>query len=192
MTILIKAAIYIINFYSMFILLRFFMQYFRVDFYNPVSQSVVKLTNPLLLPLRKVIPGYGGYDFASLLLAYILGGVVLSLVFGFWASVSINTLFPILLLFLLQLAYSAVNLFFFLIILRIILSFVMMGQGFSRNPFADIIIQVTEPIMAPFQRVIPPVGVLDFSPIVVFFLIMLTKEGLIYTAKLINPMFFLI
>jgi YggT family protein len=105
---------------------------------------------------------------------------------------SLSDIIPILLLLMLQLVYSAVNLFFFLIILRIILSFVMMGQGLTRNPLADVIFQLTEPVMRPFQRLIPPVGMLDFSPIVIFLLIMVTKNLLLSSAKWLNPIFTLI
>jgi YggT family protein len=192
MTLLFQAIIYLIHYYSMFVLLRFFMQYFRVDFYNPLSQSIVKLTNPFILPLRRVVPGYRGYDFASLILTYLLGGLVLSIYYGFWMNFSLSDIIPILLLLMLQLVYSAVNLFFFLIILRIILSFVMMGQGLTRNPLADVIFQLTEPVMRPFQRLIPPVGMLDFSPIVIFLLIMVTKNLLLSSAKWLNPIFTLI
>ena len=58
--------------YAMVVLLRFFLQLFRVDFYNPLSQFVVKVTNPLLVPMRKVIPGIGGVDISSLILAYLV------------------------------------------------------------------------------------------------------------------------
>jgi YggT family protein len=192
MNLLSQTLIYLIHLYAMFVLLRFFMQYFRVDFYNPLSQSIVKLTNPPLKPLRRLIPGYRGYDLASLTLTYLLGGLALSFNYGFWLSFGIQELIPVLLLMLLQLVYSAVNLFFFLIILRIILSFIMMGQGFTRNPLVEVIFQLTEPIMRPFQRLIPPVGMLDFSPIVIFLLIMFTKNLLLATANWLNPVFTLI
>ena len=58
--------------YLLAMLLRFVLQLVRADFYNPISQTLVKLTNPLVLPVRKVLPGYGSVDFASLMLAIIL------------------------------------------------------------------------------------------------------------------------
>jgi YggT family protein len=58
--------------YVMVVLLRFMLQLFRADFYNPVSQFVVTVTNPLLVPMRKVIPGVGGIDVSSLLLAFLV------------------------------------------------------------------------------------------------------------------------
>jgi YggT family protein len=56
--------------YLMVVLLRFWLQWAKADFYNPLSQVAVKLTHPILSPLRRIIPGFRGIDFASLLLAY--------------------------------------------------------------------------------------------------------------------------
>ena len=74
-----------LNLVLLLVLLRFLLQLVRADFYNPVSQAVARLTNPLLVPLRRLIPGFGGFDVASLvllLLAEMLGTVILGLVNG--------------------------------------------------------------------------------------------------------------
>ncbi|WP_164503471.1 YggT family protein [Pleionea sediminis] len=192
MDILFNLAVYALKFYGFFVLLRFFMQYFRVDFYNPVSQSIVKLTNPPLIPLRKIIPGFRNMDIASLVLALIISSIVLSLAFNLWQAISLSNLFIFLILFIGQLIYSILNLFFFLLIIRIIMSFVMMGQGFHQNPIAEMIFQITEPIMRPFQKLIPPVGVLDFSPILLFAAIWVSQMVLNKVAQSIAPGLFFI
>ena len=62
----------LLSLYLIAMLLRFVLQLVRADFYNPISQFIVKITNPLVIPLRKIIPGYGGLDIASLALAVLL------------------------------------------------------------------------------------------------------------------------
>ncbi len=187
MDILIQLVGMLLKFYGFAVLLRFFLQYFRADFYNPVSQSIVKLTNPVLLPIRKIIPGYGGIDWASIVISFLIGSLVLTLFHALWQHFSLPNLLPFLAVFLLQLIYTILDFFFFLAIARIILSFLMMGQNIHHNPFATIIIQVTNPVMRPFQRLIPPVGVFDFSPMILFIAIWLAQSLLLKAAHYIIP-----
>ena len=78
------AAIYLLqtlgNLYLLVVLLRFLLQLVRADFYNPISQFIVRATKPLLMPLRRIIPGYGGLDFASLVLALAIQLVLMVLI----------------------------------------------------------------------------------------------------------------
>ena len=78
------AAIYLIqtlgSLYLLIVLLRFLLQLVRADFYNPLSQFIVRATKPLLMPLRRIIPGYGGLDFASLVLGIAIQLVMLILI----------------------------------------------------------------------------------------------------------------
>jgi YggT family protein len=160
-------------------LLRFLLQLVRADFYNPISQFLAKVTNPLVLPLRKVIPGYGGLDLASLFLAVLLQllGIVAILVLNGIATP------PILLL----LVWSAlgvigllVNIYFFALLAMIILSWVAAG---SNNPAIHLLYQITEPVMAPFRKMLPPMGGMDFSPILVFILINVIQIALRHMAN---------
>lgn len=147
--------------YTMVVLLRFMLQLFRADFYNPLSQFVVKVTNPILVPMRKVIPGLGGIDIASLLFAYL---IVLAKYF-LLAGLSGTFYNPVAMLIigLADLLNQALNLVFWLVLIRVIMSWVNPGVN---NPFTMVIYQVTEPIMAPVRRIIPPMGGLDLSPLV--------------------------
>ncbi|PWS15420.1 YggT family protein, partial [Klebsiella pneumoniae] len=74
-----NAAVYLIELlyglYILIVLVRFLLQTARANFYNPISQFVVKATNPLLVPLRRIIPGYGGVDIAALVLLYLLQAI---------------------------------------------------------------------------------------------------------------------
>ena len=147
--------------YVMVVLLRFMLQLFRADFYNPISQFVVTVTNPVLVPMRKVIPGFGGIDVSSLIFAYLvvlLKYVLLSVMFSQMPGVGILMLVSVL-----NLVVQAINLVFWLVLVRVILSWVNPNID---NPFVLVIHQITEPIMAPFRRIIPPIGGLDLSPIV--------------------------
>jgi len=151
--------------YIFAVVLRFLLQAARADFYNPVSQSIVKLTSPLITPLRKMISGYRGFDFASLILALLLNIVatgLMLLVTGNLGVVDTSTI----------VAWSAVGLIAFILkiykyglLISIIASWI---APYSGNPVLLLIHQLLEPIMKKVHRVIPPMGGLDFSPIFVF------------------------
>jgi YggT family protein len=168
----------LLSLYLLAMLLRFLLQLVRADFYNPISQFLVKVTNPLVIPLRRVIPGFAGLDMASLLLALLLqlAGIV--------ALLLINGLgLPNILLLLVWSALGVVgllvNIYFFALLAMIILSWI---APHSRNPAVFLLFQITEPVMAPFRKVLPPMGGMDFSPILVFILINVVQIALRHMA----------
>lgn len=148
-------------------LLRFLLQLVRADFYNPISQFVVKLTNPLVVPLRRILPAYAGIDFASLVLAILLQLLGIAVVFLLRLG-GLPPLPALLLGALLGVLALLVQIYFFALLAMIILSGVAQG---SRHPAIFLLHQITEPVMAPFRKLLPPMGGLDFSPIIVFVLI---------------------
>lgn len=154
----------LVSIYLLAILLRFFLQLVRADFYNPVSQFVVKVTDPLLRPLRRLIPGFGGVDVAALVLALLVQGVAIALILILAGVPLLNPLL-ILLWSLIGLVALTIKLFFFALLLTIVLSWI---APMSHHPLAELLSQLTEPVMAPVRRIIPPIGGLDLSPIVVF------------------------
>lgn len=153
--------------YAFVIMLRFLMQATRADYYNPVSQFVVKATDPLLKPLRKVIPGFGGYDIAALVLCFLvllikfillqsiggvavagIGGSIVAAIFGAYREVGlIGVVFDV---------------FFFSILAMVILSWVSPGG----NPISGLLRSITSPILSPIQKFVPPMGGFDLSPLV--------------------------
>jgi YggT family protein len=144
----------------MLVLLRLLLQQARADYRNPISQFVVKVTNPLLKPLQKVVPGLWGVVVLLLLLQVLaiasillLGGYGLPnpLLILVWACIG--------------LAGLLVNFYFFAILAMIILSWIAPG---STNPAVYLLYQLTEPVMAPCRRLLPAMGGLDLSPIMVF------------------------
>ena len=146
--------------YLMVVLLRFWLQTARADFYNPLSQFVVKATSPLLNPIRKVIPGLGGFDLASLVLALIVAALKMAtislLFFGGLDAMSVLVGSAI------TVVKEGLNLAFWVLIIRAILSWVSQGH----NPVEAIFHQLTEPMLRPIRKIIPPIGGLDLSILV--------------------------
>ena len=167
-----------LSLYMVAMLLRFLLQLVRADFYNPISQFLVKVTNPLVIPLRKIIPGIGGLDLASLLLALllqVLAIVALMLLNGLGMP---NPLFLVV-WSVLGIVGLLVNIYFFALLAMIILSWI---AGGSSNPAVALLYQITEPVMAPFRKLLPPMGGLDFSPILLFILINVLQIALRHLA----------
>jgi YggT family protein len=167
--------------YLLAVLLRFLLQVAKADFYNPVSQAVVKMTDPMVRVLRAVIPGYKGIDFSTLVLAFAIeaaaicvlilldGGSIPGLGFIItWAFVGV--------------IFFIVNIYYYAILASIIMSFVMMFSGSTNpHPLLRLVWQLTEPVMAPIRKVIPPMGGLDFSPIFIFIAIQIIQNFLLKT-----------
>lgn len=164
--------------YMLAMLLRFLLQLVRADFYNPISQFLVKVTNPLVIPLRKVIPGLGGLDLASLLLALLLQMLCIIVLMALYGLGLPN---PVLLLLwsALGLIGLLVKIYFFALLAMIILSWLAPGSG---NPAVFLLYQITEPVMAPFRKLLPAMGGMDFSPILVFILINVIQIALHHMA----------
>jgi YggT family protein len=164
----------IFGIYSVAVLLRFLFQLVRADFYNPLSQFIVKITKPLLNPLRRVIPGYGGWDFASL----VLGWLVLGLELGLVMALNGHGAQPVaaLALAIPELASLLLNIFIVALLLQVILSWISPG---GYNPAIGLIHSLTQPLLRPVQRRLPDMGGLDLSPMVVMIGLYLLKMLLI-------------
>lgn len=159
----------VVGLYILAVMLRFLLQWVHADFYNPISQFLVKITNPPLVSLRRFIPGLFGIDLASLVLMLVLTVVKIYLIA--WIAGYLLRLPGVLLLGVGELIRLAVYVFIFSILIRVILSWIQPG---GYNPALGLINQLTEPLMAPARRLIPPVGGLDLSPIAIFLLLYLT------------------
>ncbi|TVP91271.1 MAG: YggT family protein [Pseudomonadaceae bacterium] len=179
MTGLDSAAIYLIqtlgSLYLLIVLLRFILQTVRADFYNPLTQFFVRATAPLLMPLRRVIPGFGGVDLASLMLALIIQAILIALILGL-AGVGMPGLLQIIVWALVGITALFVKIFFFALIISVILSWVAPQ---SQNPAAMIVHQICEPLLSPIRRFLPSMGGLDLSPIFAFIALRLVDMLLI-------------
>jgi len=149
--------------YEIIILLRFLMQMVRADFYNPISQFVVKATSLPLKPLRRLIPGAAGMDMASLVLLLVVIIVEL-LLLSLVSTLPMPSAFGLAALALVELLKLTINVFLFSVIILAILSWVSPG---GYNPVANLLFQITAPLMRPARRMLPPMGGLDLSPMLV-------------------------
>lgn len=180
----------VFNLYAMLLAVRFIMQVFRADYYNPLAQFVVKATDPVLKPVRRIIPSFKTYDTSSLLLTFVVLLVKLLLlkllqtdildVAGksvYANALSYGSLFFIAIVDVVHLLF---NVFIFAMIIQAILSwFPNPGTDSIRNLLSGI----TEPVLRPIRKYIPPIGGFDFSVLVgiigLFFLQILVTGSLI-------------
>ena len=149
------------------VILRFLLQAVRADFYNPISQFIVKATNPFLLPLRKMIPGFGGYDVASLVLAVIVQLIAISAtlaLIGFWPLPILN----IAVWSVLGTIGVFLDLYFWGILIVIIISWI---APHNPNPAIDLFKQIIDPISKPIRDRMPDMGGIDLSPIIVILIL---------------------
>jgi YggT family protein len=156
--------------YLLVVMLRFLLQWVRADFYNPLAKFILKVTNPPLMPLRRLIPGIGGIDWASIVLLLLLAGlklIVIAGVQGYWLPAS--ALLPLLLADLITLF---LNIFFYGILIQVILSWIAPHQY---NPAVSLLQQLNEPLLRPLRRLLPPAGGFDFSPLLAALLIHVSK-----------------
>ena len=155
--------------YIMLVAIRFIMQITRADYHNPLSQFIVKATNPPLTPFRRFVPGVAGYDVAALVLCIVLLVVKLGLYKFIGFSESIGSLgislsnaswIKILLLAFVSLIELFFNVFIYSIIIQAILSW-FPSSGY--NPVVSILHSITSPVLNPVRKIVPPVGGLDLS-----------------------------
>lgn len=159
--------------YIVAVMLRFLLQWVRADFYNPVSQFLVKVTNPPLRPLRRLIPGWRGLDLASVVL--LLALQALEIVLLTWMdprALSLPAPAGLVVLSLAKLLSLLLSVYFFSILIEVILSWVNPG---TYNPAAYLLHQINEPVMRPARSILPPMGGLDLSPIVVLIALQLVR-----------------
>lgn len=147
--------------YILVVMLRFLLQWVNAEFYNPISQFLVKVTHPLIRPLRRIIPSVGRIDTASFVLMVALQMLAGFLVFGIQGmpmGIGVLTVWSVA-----QLFNLLINVFVFAIIIRVILSWV---NPSAYNATTSLLYSLTEPMLNVVQRVIPPISGIDLSPLV--------------------------
>ncbi|ELX8380614.1 YggT family protein [Providencia vermicola] len=172
----------LIQLYIFVLLLRVWMQWVRADYYNPFSQFVAKITKPIVIPLRRLIPAIGPIDTASVVVAFILAlvSIVVSLSLTNTLPILGITVIPIGIILLLT---YAGKLIFWMILIRAIMSWVSQG----RNSVDYLLYQLTEPLMAPIRRIIPAMGGLDFSAMIVMFILIALNYLRLDVSLMIDP-----
>jgi YggT family protein len=159
--------------YVMTFVLRFLLQWVRADFYNPLAQFVVRATNPLVVPARRLIPAAGGVDLPTLIVMVLLEA---ALIWTMFALVSV-TVAPVafVLYVVLRLISTTLYLYMLSIFLYVILSWIAPG---GYHPVGRMLADLNEPLLWPLRRILPPIGGLDLAPMLAIILIIATRMAL--------------
>ncbi|MCB1693907.1 MAG: YggT family protein [Pseudomonadales bacterium] len=160
--------------YTFTVMLRFLMQVARADYYNPICQSIVRITDPAIRPLRRALPTIGAVDFATLVVAFVVQLIGVMLIMGIYGNPFFHPIY---------LAWVSIGLFaiifqiyFYALIIMVIASWI---APYSTHPALTLVNQITEPLCAPARKLLPPMGGLDFSIILVFMFIYIVKDILV-------------
>ena len=162
-----QAAVFLIDLifglFVLAVLLRFLLQRAGADFYNPISQMLFTVTNPLMKPLRRFAPTFGGIDWAAIILLFLIQGTELGLI-AFLGTGHLPALPGLFVLTLAHLLSLVIYVHLFLIIIQVVISWISPG---TYNPMTGLMSQLTEPLLQPARRLIPPSGGFDWSALVV-------------------------
>jgi YggT family protein len=143
------------------VLARLLLQWVRADFRNPIAQAIVRLTNPLILPLRRILPPIGKVDTASVVAVVLVAIIKRGILF---AMTGYGT--PSLQLWItsvaVELVQALLRTYFYAILLYALLGLIAPG-GYS--PLQSVLASVCEPVLRPFRRLIPPIAGIDLSPL---------------------------
>lgn len=156
--------------YILVVMVRFLLQWVRADFYNPVSQFIVRVTTPALRPLRRVIPGWGGIDFAAVVLMLLLQLLSLALILLLRGQGL--PLFTLLFWSLAELVALVINIYIGAILIQAVISWINPG---TYNPVVTLLHALTAPLLRPARRLLPPISGLDLSPLLVLIALQVLK-----------------
>ena len=160
--------------YFVLVILRFLMQVSRTNYYNPICQAIVKMTDPAVRPLRQVFPSVRGVDFSTLVIAFAVqfiavvlvmllkGGYIFQPVYIAWV--------------LLGLISIILDIYFFALLISVIASWI---APYTQHPALSLVSELTEPVCRPARKLLPPMGGMDFSIILVFVAITLIDSYLV-------------
>jgi YggT family protein len=173
-----NAGVYLIQtffgIYFILIMVRFLMQVSRVDYYNPICQGIVRITDPAIRPLRKILPTVRGIDFATLAVAFIVqltAVVLVMLIIGGYLFLPEYIAWVLLGMF-----STILDIYFFALLILVISSWI---APYSSHPVLSLINQLTAPLCIPARKLLPPMGGIDFSIILVFVFISLIDNFLV-------------
>lgn len=166
-----NAGIYLINIvffiFILAVMLRFLLQTIRADFYNPICQTLITLTNPALKPLRRWIPGFMGIDWPSIILMILLQALEISLIALLVSGhLPPPISFPVIIVS--KLLSMLIYVYIFVIIIQAIISWIQPG---SYSPFTVLLYQLSEPLVRPIRRYIPAAGGIDWSLLIILILL---------------------
>lgn len=160
----ITALVFVLNvvvgLYLLLVLLRLFLPVVGANFHNPLAQGILKATSPLVIPVRRILPPLGRIDTATVVVAFGIQYLLL------WLLAVIQG-FPLGIVNLLvgavfALLFTTIRLFTYAIIIRVIISWISPG---TYNPAIELIASLTDPVIRPFRKLLPPMGGFDISPL---------------------------
>lgn len=144
------------------VLLRVILQLIRADFYNPMCQMVIKASNFLILPMRRIIPAYYGIDWASvvalIVLAFLKQGLLILLTTGLWVSNA-----GLMLLGIADILDMVFYIYLFALIAIAVNSWL---NPTAVNPLIQIASQLTAPLLNKIRQWAPIIGGFDISPLI--------------------------
>lgn len=161
----------VFDIYITVLLLRFLLERVRADFYNPICQLLIKITDPALKPLRRLIPPWGNVDLAA---------IILMIGLSFMSVWMVSRIAPVTLAWaqllqftLIKLTLTLLMIYFVLILAAVLISW--LGNN-ARHPVIPLVYQLTNPVLRPIQKYIPPMGGFDITPLLVLLLISLLMQ----------------
>jgi len=149
----------LVDLYIITFVLRIVMQWIRADYRNPLTQFIVRITNPLVVPLRRIVPAAGNLDTASLIVVVVLELVVTVALINLTCSGQ-PPLVNVLALTVLRTIYVMLRLYLFVLLIYVILSWINPG---TFNPVSSLLASIVEPLLRRLRRYVPPIGGLDLS-----------------------------
>ncbi len=162
----------ILGLFSLALLLRFYFQLLRVPYYNSVSQFLIAVTDFIVRPVRRIIPGWGGLDLSTLILAWIFECIIVSSVYmvqGYDFGANIGTASGVMgLLGIVEIIKTTLYILLLMIIMQAVLSWIN-----PHSPLAPILDSFTRPFLNVFRKYIPPIANVDLSPLFVLIIIQL-------------------
>jgi len=153
----------LLDLYLIAYILRFLLQWVRADFHNPLSQFILRITDPVVRPLRRVVPGWRGLDLSPLVALLILQLLVTTML-QFMAVGAVADPLTLTYYAVLRIIIGTIRLYFFAILVHVIISWVSPGLW---NPVINVLQSLVQPVLRPVRRIIPPIGGLDLTPLFV-------------------------
>lgn len=151
----------LVDLYIITFVLRLILQWVRADFRNPLTQFVLTVTNPLVIPLRRIVPPVRGFDTATFLVLLLLE-LVVTLGLIKLTCIGNPDVIQLVSLTILRLAYLVLRVYLFVILIYVLLSWISPG---GYHPIANLLSAIAEPVLRPFRNFIPLIGGIDLSPL---------------------------
>ena len=160
----------VIDIYASLLLIRLLLQLVQANFYNPICQAIFKVCAPVVEPLSRLLPTVGSFNIGALVAAILVKWSFYLLLLGFGA-VAVGEIFAYLAVAGFDLLRTLIEIYFWGIFILVISSWV----GTTQHPTVMLVSQVVDPYMRPFRNLIPPIGMIDISPMAAIFTLMFIR-----------------